>query len=50
MTPLNLGKTENKSQNKSLQGTSGQRGFPEFSLAFKFTDSSKLSASNPACP
>jgi hypothetical protein len=39
-----------KTHNKTLQGTSGQRGFPELSLAIKFTDKSKLSAANPACP
>lgn len=33
-----------------LQGTSGQRGFPEFSLAAKTSGQPKLLAANPARP
>jgi len=36
--------------NKTLQGTSGQRGFPEFSLAAKVIGKSKFSSANPARP
>jgi hypothetical protein len=38
------------SSNKTLQGTGGQRGFPEFSLAANVSGKSKFSAINPAGP
>jgi len=36
--------------NKALQGTGGQRGFSEFSLAAKIPGKPRLSAVNPASP
>ncbi|HIE15491.1 MAG TPA: hypothetical protein EYP69_01060 [Bacteroidales bacterium] len=39
-----------KMSNNAIQGTSGQRGFPKFSLVVILTGLSKLVAANPACP
>jgi hypothetical protein len=36
--------------NNAIQGTSGQRGFPKFSLVAKGTGKSKFSVVNPARP
>jgi len=45
--PLNMYR---QTPNKTLQGTSSQRGFSEFSLATKASNKSKFSAASPACP